>query len=191
MPDLDTPPDDFEPDEPPSKTQRKKASHALQDLGEELVRLPDDRLGRIDMPERLRDAILDYKRTRSHEGKRRQMQFIGKLMRGTDEEPLREAVAAYQLGAARDSLDLHRAEAWRTRLIADDTALTAWMEEHPGTELQPLRAMIRQARKDATAQPEQRSGRAFRELFQFIKQAMLEAPAAAAATGTGTESDHE
>ena len=92
------------------------------------------------MPERLRDAVLDYKRTRSHEGKRRQMQFIGKLMRGTDEEPLREAVAAYQLGAARDSLDLHRAEAWRTRLIADDTALTAWMEEHPDTDLQPLRA---------------------------------------------------
>ena len=162
-------------DERPSKTQRKKAMHALQDLGELLVTLPDDRLGRIDMPERVLEALLEYKRTKSFEGKRRQMQFIGKLLRGADEAPIRESVAAYQLGAAKDSLDLHRAEAWRARLIHEDTALTDWMAQHPDTDLTRLRTLIRNARKDAAAQPEQRSGRAFREIFQFIKQTLLDA----------------
>src|SRR3954470_17685045 len=86
--------------ERPSKTQLKKESHELQDLGAALVEMPDDRLASLDMDESLRDAIREYKHTRSHEGRRRQMQYIGKLMRRADIEPLREAVAALQLGRA-------------------------------------------------------------------------------------------
>jgi ribosome-associated protein len=154
----------------PSKTQLKKVSHDLQDLGEAVVALPDDRLDGLPIDESLRDAIREYKRTRTHEGKRRQMQYIGKLMRRADPEPLREAVAAMALGRAKDALALHEAEHWRAELIASDDALTRWSAKHPDSDLQQLRSLIRAARKDAAAVPEQRSGKAFRELFKFIRE---------------------
>jgi len=166
-PDGSAPDSDFDR---PSKTQLKKASHELQDLGEALVALPEDRLSGLGIDETLLDAIREYKRTRTHEGRRRQMQYIGKLMRRTDPEPLREAVAAMQLGRAKDALALHEAERWRVELIASDDALTRWTAEHPDSDLQQLRSLIRAARKDASAAPEQRSGRAYRDLFKFIRQ---------------------
>ena len=153
----------------PSKTQLKKASHELQDLGEAVVALPDDRLAGLPIDETLLSAIQEFKRTRSHEGRRRQMQYIGKLMRRTDPAPLREAVAAMQLGRAKDALALHEAERWRNELIAGDDALTRWTAAHPQSDLQQLRSLIRAARKDASAAPEQRSGKAYRELFKFIR----------------------
>ncbi|MDH5540554.1 MAG: DUF615 domain-containing protein, partial [Rhizobacter sp.] len=110
-----------------------------------------------------------YKRTRSHEARRRQMQFIGKLMRSIDAEPIRVAVAEAQLGRAHDSLALHQAERWRAELLASDDALTRWTAQHPQSDLQQLRSLVRNARKDAAAEAQNRSGRAYRELFQFIK----------------------
>ncbi len=167
--DLDTP-----EDRPPSKSMLKRASHELQELGKRLLAMPDSRLDDIGMPERLRDALADYKTTRSFEGKRRQLQFIGKVIRSVEVEPLREAVAAFEMGHARDALALHEAEAWRKRLLDDEKqALTEWMHEHPETDVQHLRALIRNARKDAAAAPENRNGRAYRELFQAIKQALV------------------
>ena len=154
----------------PSKTQLKKESHDLQNLGESLVAMPDDRLAGLGMEEILLDAIRQFKRTKSFEGKRRQMQYIGKLMRRADPEPLREAVAAMQLGQAKDALALHEAERWRAELIASEDALTRWTAEHPDSDVQQLRSLIRAARRDAAVAPEQRSGRAFRELFKFIRQ---------------------
>ncbi len=156
-----------------SKTQLKKAMHDLQDLGEALVALPDERIAALALPDPLVSAVQEFRRTRSHEGRRRQMQYIGKLMRRTDPEPIRQAVAAMRLGQAKDSLTLHQAEAWRARLIDSDDALTGWSTEFPATDMQRLRSLVRAARKDAAAVPEQRSGRAYRELFQFIKQAQL------------------
>lgn len=156
--------------ERPSKTQRKKASHALQDLGEALVALPEDRIAALDLPESLRDALAEYRRTRSHEARRRQMQYIGKLMRGVDPEPIRQAVDDMRLGRAKDALALHETERWRAELIAADGAVTDFLHRHPGVDAQQLRALVRNARKDAALSPEQRSGRAYRELFQFIRQ---------------------
>jgi len=158
-------------DERPSKTQRKKESHELQDLGEALVALPASRADALPLPESLLDAVREYRRTRTHEGKRRQMQYIGRLMRGTDTAPIRQAVLDMQLGRAKDSLALHEAERWRAELIASDDAVTGFIAAHPGSDVQQLRSLIRNARKDAAQQPEQRNGRAFRELFQFIKDA--------------------
>lgn len=155
--------------ERPSKTQRKQKAHDLQSLGQDLVELPASRLVGLEMPEILRDAIAEYKRTRSFEGKRRQLQYIGKQMRFADEAPLREAVAAYKLGSAKDTLKLHETERWRDELVASDDAATRWAAEFPGSDLQRLRSLIRAARKDAAAAPEQRNGRGYRELFQFIK----------------------
>lgn len=154
----------------PSKTRRKKDSHDLQDLGEALVAMPDGRLVDLPMDESLLDAIRQYRVTRTHEGRRRQMQYIGKLMRRNDPEPLREAVAAMQLGQAKDALALHDAERWRNELIASDSALDTWLVEHPQADVQQLRSLIRAARKDASVAPEQRSGKAFRELFRFLRQ---------------------
>jgi ribosome-associated protein len=156
--------------ERPSKTRRKQASHDVQALGESLVELPDDQLGTLGLAEPLVDAIRAARRIRSHEARRRQMQLIGKLMRTADVEPARAAVAERQLGRARDSLALHQAERWRAELIADDEATTRFAAAHPGADLQRLRALVRNARKDAAAVPEQRSGRAFRELFQFVRE---------------------
>ena len=155
--------------ERPSKTRLKKESHDLQTLGEQLAALSDGQLAGLGLNEQLFDAVNQYKRTRSHEGRRRQMQYVGKLMRRADIEPIREAVASLQLGHALDSLALHEAERWRVELLASDDALTAWTAEHPGGDVQQLRSLIRAARKDAAAAPEQRNGRAFRELFQYIK----------------------
>jgi ribosome-associated protein len=153
----------------PSKSELKRQAHEQQALGQALAALPDAALAATPMDDALRGAIVEFRRTRSHEGMRRQLQYIGKLMRGADLEPLREAVAASQLGRARDSLALHRGEQWRSELVADDEALTRWMAQHPQTDLQALRTLIRNARKDAARPPEQRHDRAWRELFQFLK----------------------
>jgi ribosome-associated protein len=167
---VNTAPADASHPERPSKTRLKQASHALQDLGEAAVALSDARLAGLGLDETLLDAILRYKKTRTFEGQRRQMQYIGKLMRLHDVEPIRAAVTEAQLGLARDSLALHQCERWRAELIADDAALTRWAGAHPDADLQHLRSLVRAARKDAAVVPERRSGRAYRELFQFIKE---------------------
>ena len=157
----------------PSKSQRKRDSTELQSLGAELVELPDAAFKALPLPEDLREAMHEYRRTRSHEGRRRQMQYIGKLMRGADPDPLREALASVRLGGARDSLLLHQAEAWREELLADDEAQTRWAREHPESDLQQLRQLVRAARAQAreaaaTGQP-LRQARGHRELFRFIR----------------------
>lgn len=154
----------------PSKTQLKKAMHELQALGEALVALPASRTETLDLSETLRIALRDYRQTKTHEGRRRQMQYIGKLMRYTDADPIRQTVAAMQLGSAKETLALHKAERLRIELIDSDDALTRWLEDHPQTDVQQMRSLIRAARKDAASAPEQRNGRAYRELFQLIKQ---------------------
>ncbi|MBL8350876.1 MAG: DUF615 domain-containing protein [Burkholderiaceae bacterium] len=176
-----------QPPERPSKTRLKQQAHDLQALGQDLAELPGGRLAALAMPDGLRDAIAEYKRTRSFEGRRRQLQYIGKQMRFADEAPLREAVAAFRLGSARDTLWLHEAERWRDELVASDEALTRWAAECPGSDLQRLRSLVRAARKDAAAAPEQRNGRGYRELFQFIKPWL----GAAAAPAERTEPDDE
>jgi ribosome-associated protein len=161
----------------PSKTKLKAESQALQTLGRELCDLPTDRLAATDMPESLREAIQAWQRTATHEGRRRQMQYVGKLMRSADPEPLREAVAAFKLGGARDAWRLHEAERWRERLIADDEAMTQWLAEHPDSDAQRLRSLVRAARRDSAAlTPEQRQPKSFRELFQFIRPLLPETP---------------
>ncbi|MEO7056159.1 MAG: ribosome biogenesis factor YjgA [Caldimonas sp.] len=154
----------------PSKTRLKQQSHDLQLLGIALLDFSDDRLASLALSEPLVDAIRAGRRMKAHEARRRQLQLIGKLMHGADVDPIREAVAQAQLGHARDSLALHRSERWRAELIADDEATTRFATAHAGADLQQLRAIVRNARKDAARVPEERSGRAYRELFQFIRE---------------------
>ncbi len=157
-------------DQRPSKSQLKRDAHALQALGVQLTELSAERLGAVDMPEPLRDAILEYQRTHSHEGRRRQIQRVGKLMHNADEAVLREAVAEATLGTARQALVLHTAERWRAEFIAGDEAIGRWMTEHPETDAQHLRSLVRAARRDgAGLTPEARQPKSFRELFALIR----------------------
>jgi ribosome-associated protein len=189
-----TPPSSPDPTEPtaraerPSKTRRKQQSHDLQSLGEALAAMGDDRLTRLvadgAMSESLLDALREYKRTRSFEGQRRQMQYVGKLMRQLDAEPLREAVAEQRLPGARATLRLHQAERWRDELIADDAALTRWIAEFPDSDAQVLRSLVRAARKDGVRPLGERQGRHHRDVFRFVQQALDGAD-------TATASDHD
>ncbi|MDP1739871.1 MAG: ribosome biogenesis factor YjgA [Polaromonas sp.] len=165
---------------PPSKTQLKAEADEKQALGEALLTLRADLMARLDLPEKLIDAIAQAKKITNFEGKRRQMQFIGKLMRPLDTEPIRAAIDEQKNGSAQLTLALHLAEQWRDKLIADDDALGDWLTEHPDTDAQQLRALVRQARKDA--KPEKpgeapRHGKSYREIFQLVREALApEAP---------------
>ena len=159
----------------PSKTQKKQLSHELQALGKAVSELSAERFAAIDMPENLRDAITEFRRTRSFEGKRRQMQYVGKLMRSADEAALREAVASATVGSAKDTLVLHETERWRAELIADDETLDTWLAEHPDTDTQQLRSLVRAARRDAKdLAAEARQPKSHRELFQFIRPFLMD-----------------
>ena len=163
-----------------SKTELKRESTELQKLGEQLMALRQGLFDRLQLPEKLVEALAEAGRITNFEGKRRQMQYVGKLMRGLDEEQLaavREALDEQRQGSARDSLALHEAERWRDDLIAREEAFGEWIAAHPDTDSQQLRALVRQARKDR--QPTQdevsqglvpRHGRAYREIFQLVKE---------------------
>lgn len=156
--------------ERPSRTQLKTQSEELQVLGRALAGLSAEQILRTEMPDALRETIAEYRRTRTHEARRRQMQYIGKLMRSVDADPLREAVAAAALAPAQETLRQHETERWRTELIATDDALTRWLAAHPATDAQRLRSLVRAARRDtATLTCEDRQPKSARELFQFIR----------------------
>ncbi|MEN9545112.1 MAG: hypothetical protein RLZZ598_1945 [Pseudomonadota bacterium] len=180
-PDTDVPPDEGVDENGysrPSKSQLKRESHELQELGEALLELPANRVEDLDLSERLREVIADARRIKAHEGRRRQLQLIGKLMRGIDPQPIREAVASFRLGHARNALALHQVEVWRSDLIANDSAITRWIRQYPQSDVQQLRQLLRAARRDV--QPDtapglaQRQQRAYRDLFQWLR-AVLEA----------------
>ncbi len=156
--------------ERPSKTQRKKDMHALQTLGQELVDLSRDQLAKIDLPEELREAIDFAHRVTSHEGRRRHMQYIGKLMRRVDAEEIRAAIGR-ATGESRAAVALmHFAERWRDRLLADDEALTEFMAERPGADVQWLRSTIRAARREhAAAQPPKHARLLYRWLHDELQ----------------------
>ena len=163
-----------------SRTELKRESEELQKLGEQLMTLRAELSDRLQLPDKLVDAMAEARRITNFEGKRRQMQYVGKLMRGLDEEQLAAARAALdeqRHGSARESQALHEAERWRDDLVERDEALQAWLDAHPDTDTQQLRALIRQARKER--QPSQdeisrglvpRHGRAYREIFQLVKE---------------------
>lgn len=160
----------------PSKTELKRESTGLQQLGEQLLGLRADLLEPLALPGQLVDALHAARRITDFEGRRRQLQFVGKLMRRLDAAALdavRAALDAQRAPSARATGALHRAEAWRERLLADDAALGDWIAHHPGTDAQGLRALVRQARRDAQPDNDKpgataRHGRSFRELFQLV-----------------------
>ena len=163
-----------------SRTDLKRESTELQKLGEELLTLRTDLKERLQLPDKLVDAMAEARRITNFEGKRRQMQYVGKLMRALDPEMLeaaRNALQEQNKGSARETLALHEAEKWRDDLIAREDALELWLAKYPQTDTQQLRALIRQARKDnppdADAQSKglaPRHSRAWRDIFQIVRE---------------------
>lgn len=150
----------------PSKTRLKRDMQALQDLGEALVALPADRLKRIEMPEYLRDAVHDAQRFTKHEARRRQMQYIGRLMRDLDPAPIREALDEIRGVSAAANARQHALERLRVRLLEDEAVLGEIAREHPGADLQHLRQLRRNALKE---QELGKPPRAYRELFRVLR----------------------
>lgn len=159
---------------PLSKTQRKQAMEDLQTLGEELVALPSDRLKKIDIPDDLRDAVSEAQRmTRHNEAKRRQMQYIGKLMRNVEVEPIRAALAQVRGESASETAKLHRLEQLRTELLSDEKVLHQIATRYPSVDLQHLRSLRRSALKE---QEQNKPPRSYRAIFQLLKELEEQAP---------------
>jgi ribosome-associated protein len=153
--------------EPASKTQRKKQMHALQALGAELVQLRRDQLQRIELPDELREAIEFAHRVTSHEGRRRHLQYVGRLMRQVDADGIRAAIDDVTGDSRAAVARMHLAEQWRDRLLDDDAALTEFIETHPAADVQWLRATIRAARRDLAAGHAPRHAR---ELYRRVHE---------------------
>lgn len=158
--------------EPPSKTRRKAQMQALQDMGEALVAVSPQRLSELDLPERLVDAITAARRITSHEGRRRQMQFVGRLMREVDPEPIRAKLDAWARGPKQETARLHRLETWRERLLKEPDALADLVALFPRADRDALRKLIRQAQEESARQ---QPPKYYRQLFQTLKTIFDEA----------------
>lgn len=180
--------------ERPSKSELKRQMNALQELGEALVAEPRDRVKRVPMPEDVREAILECQTITNHEGRRRQMQFVGKKMRTLDEAEvalIQKTIDGWKGASKADTAAMHALERRREKLLADDKALTTLLAENQDLDAQHLRTLIRNARKE---QAENKPPKAYREIFQILKQieAKKNKPAAGdEAADEGDESEDE
>lgn len=159
----------------PSKSQVKRDMLALLDLGRQLIDLPATKLAQLDLSENLLDAIRLAQRTRSHEGLRRQVHYVGKLMRQADAEAIRKQLDLWENGSRTQARAMHRLEALRDRLIEDDESLTSILNHFPDIDIQALRAQIRAARKEAQqnltlSEGSEPARKHYRALFQILKQ---------------------
>jgi ribosome-associated protein len=155
----------------PSKSQRKRDMHALQELGADLVNLTAEQLDRLDLPEELREAVAFAHRVTSHEARRRHMQYLGKLMRQVDADAIRAGIAAVTGESRAAVAQMHLTERWRERLLDDDAALTEFVAEHPAADVQWLRAAIRAVRRERAAR---RAPRQARELYRWLHEQLQE-----------------
>jgi len=158
---------------PPSKSQRKRDSQALEQLGSELVALSAAQLQPLPLPHELREAVALAQRIHEHGGRRRQIKFIGKLLRRLDSEPIATAVARLQAGSAAETALQHRCEQWRSRLLAPESgqiALTELLDHFPHADRQRLRQLQQNARRE---QQLQRPPRSARELFRLLRDLLV------------------
>lgn len=158
-----------------SKTRKKKDMLALQDLGAKLVELNEQQIEAMQLPEALHEAVLEARRLSKREARRRQLQFIGRLMRDIDAAPIRDRLEEW-LGQGREhTARMHTLERWRDELLAGDPALERFLREYPGADSQKLRTLIRNARREQSAALAPRS---YRELFRVLREITVEEPAA-------------
>jgi ribosome-associated protein len=153
-----------------SRTKRKQNDQALQDLGEELVAMGEGKLAELDLPERLRDAVMEARGISKFGALRRQMQYIGRLMREEgDAETIRAQLDAWKGVSVEQTARLHLIERWRVRLLNDEKALEALIIEYPRADIQQLRTLMRNAKREAEASKPPKS---FRELFHVLRETL-------------------
>jgi ribosome-associated protein len=156
----------------PSKTRRKAEMHALQDLGEALVSLAPEKMRSLDLPERLADAVSEARGITKWEARRRQMQYIGRLMRDIDPQPLRDQLARWAEGPQMERAQLHRVERWRTRLLNETDALDQLCAQVPEIDRAHVATLVQRTRHEsAHGGPP----RASRELFRYLNARLGEA----------------
>jgi ribosome-associated protein len=153
--------------EPLSKTKRKAAMQALQDLGEELIALNKERLAQLTLPELLLDAVKEAQRTTAHGALARQKQYIGKLMREIDTAPISDQLQRWKGTHQAENAHFHQLEKLRARLLQDDDALAEYLRAHPTADSQQLRTLIRNARREADVGKPPKSSR---ELFKLLRE---------------------
>ena len=156
---------------PPSKTKIKKQMHELRDLGKELTELGKDQLAQLDIPENLRDALREMKSINKFGAQRRQIQYIGKLMRDVNPAPILAKLDAWKGKSQHHVAYMHQLERWRDRLLESDAALTELLSAHPQADAQRLRTLIRNAQKEMEAQKPPKN---FREIFQVLREIIPE-----------------
>jgi len=151
----------------PSKTQLKKQMHDLQELGAELAALGKDQLAQLDLPDNLREAIREFQRINKFGAQRRQLQYIGKLMRNIDPAPIVARLEVWKGVSHAHIAYQHQLERWRDRLLENNDALTELLAAHPETDAQRLRTLIRNAHKEREMNKPPKS---YRELFQALRE---------------------
>lgn len=169
--------------EKPSKTRKKQVMAELQALGERMVSLSEGQIASIPMPDFLREAVLEARAIKSHEGRRRQMQYIGKLMRDVDPAPIREKISQWDGQSASNVAHEHAIVRWRERLLAEEDAMTEFARAYPGADIRQLRSLVRSANAEHDAGKPPKS---FRELFKRVREIMDAATATATADGNPT-----
>ncbi|TCK17547.1 ribosome-associated protein [Thiogranum longum] len=161
--------DEFDPaDLPPSKTRRKKDADALQQLGTDLLELPETDWVKLSLPDSLIDALREMKRIHSRSALKRQRQFIGRLMRDVDPEPVQQHFEQLRQKTRQQVQAHHALEEWRDRMIGeDDSVVEAYLQEYGNADRQHLRQLVRQARKERDQSKPPKSARA---LFRYLRE---------------------
>jgi ribosome-associated protein len=150
-----------------SKTKRKKEAEALQELGEELVRLTPAQIRDIPLPSEISEAVA-FAKTLKRGALRRQLQYIGTLMRQYDTAPIQEALQNIQDGDYKKAAVFQELEEWRTELMEGNEALMEdILRRHPTSDRQQLTQLVRNAVKE---RENNKPPRAFRDLFRYLKK---------------------
>lgn len=156
----------------PSKTKQKEAMHELRDLGAELVELSVGQLKRINLPENIFDAVRECQKITAHGARRRQIQYLGKLMRSVDDEPIRAGLALLRGESSAETARLHRLERLRVKLMEDESTLSDIAALWPSVDLQHMRQLRRNALKE---QEQNKPPKNFRAIFQVLQELDKEA----------------
>jgi ribosome-associated protein len=153
----------------PSKTRKKQEMYELQELGAELVKLSESQLAKLPLPDELKAAVMDCRRFTKHEALRRQLQFIGRLMRRVDPAPIQAQLDVWRGQSVQATALLHKIERWRNRLIAEEGALTEFLRDVPRVDATQVRQLVRNARREAAENKPPKSSRA---LFRLVRDAL-------------------
>ena len=151
-----------------SKSQRKRDMHALQELGQKLIDLPKDQFEKITLEEKLHDAVVEARHIRQHGAKKRQLQYIGKIMRNIDPEPIQDQLNTILGQSSQAAQSLHKIERWRDRLLEEgDHALEELVMKYQQADRQYLRQLLRNAQKEMLTNKAPKSSRA---LFRYLRE---------------------